>query len=79
MNRTPELRLIHGSRDIIEELERLLEQARAGDIVMLISSTVDREHVQKWTWAYREGEPFAWARMVAMAQAIMHDLMSDGL
>lgn len=79
MTERSELRVMHGAADIIETLEDLLAKARAGDVTMLIAAHVDSEHVQKWAWAHKDDQAFAWARMVAMVAGIQHDLMQGGL
>lgn len=79
MTERSELRLVHGGRDLVETLEHHLERAKSGELEIVIVATVDRAGLQKWGWAYVDGTPVPWARMVAAIAGVQHDLMTMGL
>ena len=76
MSERSELRLVHGGLDLVETLEHHLARAKAGELEIVIIATVDRESKQKWGWAYVDGTPVPWARMVAAIAGVQHDLMT---
>ena len=79
MSERSELRLVHGGIDLIETLEAYLARAKAGELEIVVVAAVDRDGVQKWGWAYVDGTPVPWARMVAAVAGVQHDLMTLGL
>lgn len=73
------MRLIHGTGDVVQTLEELLEKARAGQIDAVVVATVEPPDGLLTYRAWRNDMPFAWARILASLEAARYWLLSEGI
>ena len=73
------MRLVYGSRDIIDLLEDTLEKARTGEVLGVVVSLIDKDDGQWTDIAWVEDTPYPWSRLHAAAASSVNHLMQRGL
>lgn len=71
-------KLMHGNRDLIEQLEEALAEAKEGKLVGVVICGITGEGCG-WTGAYNEGIQYPWPRLLAALETARHELSTEGV
>ncbi len=75
----PALVVLNGGGDLVELLEHLLAQVKAGEVEGFVVATVMRNHVLGSGYAYHDDMEHAWARLLASVANVQHLLLTEGV
>lgn len=75
----PELRVIEGGGDIVDYLEEVLRQAKAGEFHALAIASVHSDGSLGVGYAFRDDMDRPWAQIVASIVSLQHHFLENGL